>query len=652
MASIIQADALSDHQGTDCIATLPYTRQGPDTRHRDRYHHEHIAYHVDSKIPGNGLPPFLRLIRLVPNLQASYQLQLFSTTALPPYTALSYTWGKPEKTCEISINEKRFMITGNLDRLLRRVVLTALGQEWLWVDQVCIAQDDIEDRNQQVRAMGKIFSSAFRTVVWLGDNTRLPWHFSGNIRFAFCVRKAVTSGAKSLLDADVELLLSEDVQLLVQWPQTQLVRLDWWAFLRFLQHIRNHTRERMNSRKPGTSDADGMLVIPSSMWRILRSRAAIICEEACERSSKATTQTFWHVIQAHSYTLCADVRDRLFALVDLVHMYGPRGKLRIDYAFTPERLLLEALLCLTDGRSAVPAFRCAETLREMLCLGDQVVTVSCHLVVDLRTQDERVDVANKQAGLHRLKQAPWPQTHFTGDYSTCPSTLDWATTSELSACAFKEGMVALCDLETCRHSIGAFAALGTSIPYLREAGVIVDKVDIVAQVSAADVELEWDRWKTLYPHKSSPFSESHVYRPQTKCSHRHAFGLRYGVPGLGLPLADLVEATIEYRQPTESAVVAREGHNDDPQATFFASQHNIGAVCSGAQVGDVICGCSSAGVHLVLRPMLGGDRVFEIIGHATRIKSGAVSSGIDFVRLFIGKVKGVFVKRLPANFQQ
>ncbi|TGO37574.1 hypothetical protein BHYA_0094g00380 [Botrytis hyacinthi] len=39
----------------------------------------------------------------------------------------------------------------------------------LWVDTICIDQNNIEERNQQVQLIAKIYSSAYRVVVWLGE---------------------------------------------------------------------------------------------------------------------------------------------------------------------------------------------------------------------------------------------------------------------------------------------------------------------------------------------------------------------------------------------------------------------------------------------------------------------------------------------------
>jgi len=38
----------------------------------------------------------------------------------------------------------------------------------LWIDTICISQNDLEERNQQVRFMNMIYHNARRVLVWLG----------------------------------------------------------------------------------------------------------------------------------------------------------------------------------------------------------------------------------------------------------------------------------------------------------------------------------------------------------------------------------------------------------------------------------------------------------------------------------------------------
>jgi hypothetical protein len=84
------------------------------------------------------------------------------------YEALSYTWGDPKLQDFISLNGNAASVTVNLTRALEDIRLDH-GMRVLWVDALCINQEDTTERNHQVRQMGAIYQKAKRVVVWLGQ---------------------------------------------------------------------------------------------------------------------------------------------------------------------------------------------------------------------------------------------------------------------------------------------------------------------------------------------------------------------------------------------------------------------------------------------------------------------------------------------------
>ena len=86
------------------------------------------------------------------------------------YTAISYTWSGPVNRGAIIISGIPFSITENLELALRRVRGPSRPKN-LWVDAICINQNDSEDKSVQVSMMGGIYASATRTIVWLGEKS-------------------------------------------------------------------------------------------------------------------------------------------------------------------------------------------------------------------------------------------------------------------------------------------------------------------------------------------------------------------------------------------------------------------------------------------------------------------------------------------------
>ncbi|TDZ83713.1 Heterokaryon incompatibility protein 6, OR allele [Colletotrichum sidae] len=83
------------------------------------------------------------------------------------FKALSYTWGPPDKTHAIEIARTRLGITASLDTALRHLRRRD-GPVTLWIDQICINQEDTAEKSKQVPLMEQIYSKAQQVLVWLG----------------------------------------------------------------------------------------------------------------------------------------------------------------------------------------------------------------------------------------------------------------------------------------------------------------------------------------------------------------------------------------------------------------------------------------------------------------------------------------------------
>lgn len=88
----------------------------------------------------------------------------------PKYTALSYTWGAPEQSHRIMINDAYFKVTESLEIMLQHIQ-SSTETLTLWIDQLCINQRDLDEKNAQVPRMKEIYREALQTIVWLGPAT-------------------------------------------------------------------------------------------------------------------------------------------------------------------------------------------------------------------------------------------------------------------------------------------------------------------------------------------------------------------------------------------------------------------------------------------------------------------------------------------------
>jgi hypothetical protein len=89
----------------------------------------------------------------------------------PSYTAISYACGSRPGTSRVRLNGHDWFVRKNLWRLLHQYVsIPTTRSGWLWIDAVCVNQEDDRERKHQVKLMASIYSSAARVVVWLGPS--------------------------------------------------------------------------------------------------------------------------------------------------------------------------------------------------------------------------------------------------------------------------------------------------------------------------------------------------------------------------------------------------------------------------------------------------------------------------------------------------
>jgi hypothetical protein len=97
-----------------------------------------------------------------------------------PYEAVSYEWGLPsEEDPSISIDNHTIRIRKNLFLALEQF-RHQHEERVLWIDALCINQDDTSEKGSQVQFMGTIYSTAEMVLVWLGasdENTSLAYNF-------------------------------------------------------------------------------------------------------------------------------------------------------------------------------------------------------------------------------------------------------------------------------------------------------------------------------------------------------------------------------------------------------------------------------------------------------------------------------------------
>ncbi|KAI1875380.1 hypothetical protein JX265_004438 [Neoarthrinium moseri] len=133
-------------------------------------HHDGTKCGQNEALPSNGPQMFLIDVERMRLERMGGRLQ---------YMALSYVWGKNKGFLTMKDNMKALQQVGALRRFreaLPTVINDAidlvgkLGQRYLWVDALCIVQDDSEHKREIIQKMDQVYREALLTIVALSGS--------------------------------------------------------------------------------------------------------------------------------------------------------------------------------------------------------------------------------------------------------------------------------------------------------------------------------------------------------------------------------------------------------------------------------------------------------------------------------------------------
>jgi hypothetical protein len=87
------------------------------------------------------------------------------------YLAVSYTWGGPEHYSAVTFSSNEIL---NITKSVSIILDTMFIKNkciYVWIDSICINQNDIEERSIQVRLMNEVYSKAQQVLICLGEST-------------------------------------------------------------------------------------------------------------------------------------------------------------------------------------------------------------------------------------------------------------------------------------------------------------------------------------------------------------------------------------------------------------------------------------------------------------------------------------------------
>ena len=96
-------------------------------------------------------------------------LEVVGVEEKPQYEALSYKWGDPQGHV-VKCNDQTLPVNFGLFHALQRFRLSKQPR-LLWVDEICINQDDEQDRIQELQKVHRIYADARCVLIWLGPDS-------------------------------------------------------------------------------------------------------------------------------------------------------------------------------------------------------------------------------------------------------------------------------------------------------------------------------------------------------------------------------------------------------------------------------------------------------------------------------------------------
>jgi hypothetical protein len=291
----------------------------------------------------------IRLLSLLPgryNEDIRCTLKKVSLDDNPEYEALSYVWGDEHITKFILLDQCGFSATLNLEVALRHLRWEDRPRT-LWVDAICVNQENIAERNSQVQLMRSIYEKASRVLVWLGE-------------------EADDSGValdlvSSMKNYDFEKLASEQNYIAKnpvpkEWKALfKLSQRPWWSRVWTVQELAVAKTAVVGCGQkwiPWSDFTNAAFHISMRAWDVgpeymvvgpngsPLSHLVVMLEGARSRPTGRIYNTLPELLQATRDRRAKDPRDRVYALLGLVQSEKLR-LLKPDYSKSVREVYIE-----------------------------------------------------------------------------------------------------------------------------------------------------------------------------------------------------------------------------------------------------------------------------------------------------------------------
>ncbi|KAH6694853.1 heterokaryon incompatibility protein-domain-containing protein [Leptodontidium sp. MPI-SDFR-AT-0119] len=239
----------------------------------------------------------------------------------PRYETLSYCWGPEGDYRSINIDGHFVPVRRNLWWALYHLRHRVRGvKRTLWVDALCINQNDIPERSAQVSIMGSIYATASGVLIWAGEEA------NGSTE-AMKAISAVPSQSRYL---DPETGLNPMYNPLYIRHEEEFIALctrPYWGRLWVIQEVCLAARLKIHCGPASVSwdafrkfwDAFGGLIAEENTADYV----PVLLQELI-KLSQGGRQSLEEIICSSRHFECADPRDRLYGILGLLDIQEPK----------------------------------------------------------------------------------------------------------------------------------------------------------------------------------------------------------------------------------------------------------------------------------------------------------------------------------------
>ena len=295
----------------------------------------------------------VRMLRLLPGGEADeIQCELGSRNLAEisdhkTYEALSYCWGKPGGEVKISILEEgqarnsTILVQPNLHGALSAFRYNETPRN-LWIDAVCIDQNNTKEKNRQIPLMRRIYEGCSSVVIWLGRE--LP---DCNSEVAISLLKKLNNAA-TIAGPDIPNINIFSSQDLAKYGLPSLFSFDYVSLLSLLEAPWFHrswiVQEAAVAKKAtlflGAFSADWTDLI-HGMDFALKTKLAFTSHPAVNYFIPVADEcaiyraggcTLLGVLLRHRLCGATNERDKVYAFLGLTEKSArPQARIKVDY---------------------------------------------------------------------------------------------------------------------------------------------------------------------------------------------------------------------------------------------------------------------------------------------------------------------------------